>query len=166
ALSRRHAAISGVQNNLVLQALLPRDWKCFLPFDRGSEGIDLPGIGKLVGNGFFGDSLSLAPQLQLNRILNIQCIVCTDHASVADNLQGSAIACAKGNQHRGQDASLKFERDDGRRLHVARSCVGAPDNAYLPRLVLQYIAQGIDTMDTDVGDGTASCQGPVVQPRA
>src|SRR4029077_4129294 len=73
---RRQAAIGGVENNLVLPALLARDWKHFPPFDRGSEGIDLPRVGKLVGDSFFGDALSVAPELQFNRTLDVQRIVC------------------------------------------------------------------------------------------
>src|SRR5271157_81700 len=89
--SRRQAAVGGVQNDLVLPALLARRWKHFPAFDCGSETVCLPRVGKLVGNGFFSDPLSVAPQFQLNRPFNIQRILGPEDTGFADNLQRRAI---------------------------------------------------------------------------
>ena len=89
--SRGQAAVGSVQNELVLPALLARHWKYFPTFDCGSEGVYLPRVCKLVGNGFFGDALSVAPQFQLNRPFNIQRIFGPENAGVTDNLQRRAI---------------------------------------------------------------------------
>ena len=89
--SRGQAAVGRVQNDLVLPSFLARHWKHFPAFDSGGEAVYLPRVGKLVGKGFFGDKLSVAPQFQPDRPFNIQRIIGPEDAGITDNLQRRAI---------------------------------------------------------------------------
>ena len=146
--------------------MLAQHWKHFAAFDRSRESIYLPGIGELVGNAFFRDALPVSPQFQLDRMLDIQRIVGSNNASVADNLQRRAIVRPGRNLHCGQCAPAKPQRQCRGRFDVARLLVAAAQSMHEPRLVLQDIAQSVDAVDAHIGDWATARYRAVIEPGA